>query len=542
MGAESTPGLTGGLQTSQERLRRWRWESEALRFSAPVRCKREQWYLARAEPANGAAPTSCPVTLRFCDDADEPILTQRVDLAPIAGAGGGLVGWVQAPPRAARLQIGAPPAGVSALRQVTLHPIAERDPKCHPLANVPRWSTYRPPFPIERALLPASLAGLAGALDGLEVELLSRPRSLRHIAARAIGAACVIDPAWILQLGWTLHDVERVAAGAWIIVDLDTMARLACAAGVADTSVATWRSAHEIMSARVEYADMHTRGFALFDVLPYGVVCGRTEFAARVLRATRSWKRYGTRVGFAPILTAQTPWEDRCGDVLSASRAIEQGELVATDLPWLVAGTQGTLLAPTLARRLLRAHLGLPTADPLQFWNRWDEVDVVLRDIADLARRYEPLRTARWLSSTPGFARLGLSAGPPRAARRLMVSTGRVDLESAHDGVPAEPMMIFMKWLAREMREGTPWARAQLADTSVTWQFDTSQGLRRAPLFDAADDSAATRVLALGLDDGEPANGQTLRRLAPPHGVLGDGCFEFQEALTEALTRWIVGA
>ena len=97
----------------------------------------------------------------------------------------------------------------------------------------------------------------------------------------------------------------------------------------------------------------------------------------RVLRADRAWKRYADEHGFATLLASETPVARHCGDVLSAARPIGGGELIATDLPWLVAGLHGPLLAPRLAQHALRMHLAGPLDDRVQYWNRWDDGQIV---------------------------------------------------------------------------------------------------------------------------------------------------------------------
>ena len=170
-------------------------------------------------------------------------------------------------------------------------------------------------------------------------------------------------------------------------------------------------------------------------------------------------------------------------------RAVGGGELIVTDLPWLVAGGETPLLAPRVAEHLLRMHLAAPIKEHVQYWNRWDNADTVVRDIADLARRYAPLRAVRWASADAALVHLGLTLVPADAAsgRHLIVATGRIDNCAIHDGVPPEPMMIFMKWLAREVREQTDWAREYLSGLRVIWQFDAADGRKYAANYDAAD-------------------------------------------------------
>ncbi len=553
--APQSAGPRGGLQLQGNVVRRWRWSPRGELLSAPVRCKREQWYLVRGFPAEHAAAIRADVQLIFLRDA-EPVAERRVELDAVAGAPAGeaLLGWVQAPEDVTHLQVCLPEvSGAECFEQLVLHPIAERDPKCHPLANVPRWSSYRPPFPIERVLLPVALEALSEQLVGVEIELLAEPRSLRKLLTRAAGAACIIDPAWVPALGLELPDLERVAAGSWVILDLETFSTLLDRGTAVRTKIVAHRSEHEIMSARVEYADLPTRGFALQDVLPYGTLASATAFATRVLLANAAWKRYADDTGFATLLASETPWEEKCGDVLSAARPIGRGELIVTDLPWLVAGKHGRLLAPRLAAHLLRMHLGGPLADHLQYWNRWDTGQVVVRDVSDMPRHYPPLRAVRWASEEPGVARLGITlpAGDDgEQGRHLMLCTGRVDQLSGHDGVPPEPMAIFMKWLAREAREGTKWARRHLCDTTVTWQFDTADGLKYALHFDSAagiarDQPDCALILKTGATPKERqaahkrANGLESMTLPAGAGVFGDRSLDYQADLSRRLRRWI---
>ena len=74
----------------------------------------------------------------------------------------------------------------------------------------------------------------------------------------------------------------------------------------------TRASEHQIMSARVEYADVPTRGFAMQDVFPHATVRDGSTFELRALLHSAAWKRYARRTDFASILITETPWEKRC--------------------------------------------------------------------------------------------------------------------------------------------------------------------------------------------------------------------------------------
>jgi hypothetical protein len=529
-------------------LRPWSWNGRPELVSDPVRCARDQWYLVRARLTDGARLTQPTLLAVFFSNGEA--LRQRC-LRLLAGPGPDheLLGWLETPPGATHLQVCIPdPAVRERLTEVVFHKVSERDPKCHPLANVPRWSSCRPPFAIRRVALPSGLGELKELLGGVQVELRASPRSLAELAGWARGAACVLDPQWVNNLKLTWADLERLAATSWLLADLDTTARLAAQAGVAKAELVTHVAAHGLMSARAEYADVPTRGLALQDVVPYATWDPAGGFCARAIRADASWRQYADRVGFATLLACETPWAQKHGDVLSAIRAVGGGELIATDLPWLVAGHHGPLLAPRLAAHLLRMHLAEPLADHVQYWNRWEDADVVVRDIADLAGRYPPLRTVRWASADPALAHLGvtLAQSGGRPTRQVIIRTGRIDNLSAHDGLPPEPMMILMKWLAREVREQTPWARRHLTDSVVTWQFDTADGLKYAVQFDAAESPGGQKPAVVRVRIGGPAEpregaaGLTIR-LTQDEGLFGDRSVEFQDTLMRSLRRVIEG-
>ncbi len=521
----------GGLAASKRALRKWKWEGPQL--SAPVRCRKEEWYLLRAHGNGDGRPLDGRVGVRFLAGED-PLHGRTVQLSRGGDTPGStLVGWVQAPADATHLQVqllGETPE----LDRLMLYPAAERDPKCHPYANTPAWSTYKPPFPVGRIYVPDSLAALADLPDLPHLEVLKKPRSAAALARTVQRCGLILDRDLVRGLGLDYAGLLKVAGGAWVLVDLETTAELVRAAGLADARVTTLQAPHDIMSARVEYADVETRGFALLDVLPYSVVDQQGGFATRVLKANKSWKRFANDTGFATMLSSETPWESKCGDVLSAARALRQGELIASDLPWLVAGTYGSLLAPRLARHLLRMHLAGPIEEGLQYWNRWEDGGIVLRDIADLARRYPSVATLRW-SGEGELASLGLAVGGTEEPRRTIVlRSGRMDNLDPHDGVPPEPMMILMKWLGRECSEQTPFARRHLATTQLVWQFETGDGVRQATHFRAAPAAlAAPRQIRLRcgpVDDvvqTDPGNWM----LPSDHGVHGDRSFEIQAAL-----------
>lgn len=536
-------------------LRGWHWDGRNTLVSTPVRCRADEWYLARAQTTSSTL-TECHLLLHFLDGEGLPQGQRILRLhAPAAGPPGELLGWVQTPVGTRRLQFRVDTSGtLPPLTEVRFHHVSERDPKCHPLANVPRWSTYTPPFIPRRVVLPADLAPLASHLGDTEVQLAAPPPSKKHLLRLARGNACVLPAAWVRHLDLRLADLEHLAGTAWLLTDLGTTVTVLTAARVADLRLIQLADEHGIMSARHAYADVPTRGFALQDVFPYCAIRPDGRFTIRAIKTGRSWQRYATDNDWAAILTTETPWADRHADILAALRPIGRGEWLTTDVPWLASGLLGTPLAPRLLRHLLRAQLALPIDDFVQYWNRWDDGDTVVRDIGDLARRYAPLHPIRWAPSADGTEHLGveLVGGP---GQPLWFVTGRIDARGPHEGIPPEPMMIFMKQLARERRAGTAWSEHYLAPQTIVWQFDTADGQRFAVNYDAAGTvrhggpvappvtTRPPRVLHVTLRPqhratSTPGDHDTLV-LTTSEGLHGDGAFEFSADLYAALRNWI---
>ena len=552
-------GPRGGLRAGQSSTRGWRWSKSGTLLSAPVRCKREQWYLARGRLNNSSPLKHAEVMLRFAHH-DQTICERSLSLHRALGNGVGddLLGWIQAPEEATHLQLRLPHQDqAKQFAEVVFHAVAERDPKCHPLANVPRWSSYRHSFPLERVVLPPALEGLVPLLSNPDQDIeIIRPRSKAQLAKAIRQAAFVLDPAWVAEFGLQWTDLERLAAESWVLVDLETTWKLLQWAGLTKLQLLTHSSPQGIMSARVEYADVATRGFALEDVFPYTAIDDDGGFSIRVLRADRTWKRYADAEGFATLLASETPDPKHCGDVLSAARPIGRGELIATDLPWLLAGEFGPLLAPRLARHTLSMHLAGPIDDNVQYWNRWDDGQIMVRDISDLSRRYSPLRSVRWSSVDNSVVRLGVALSPSAntvAGRTLLICTGRIDNLTTHRGLPPEPMIIFMKMLARAMRERSAWAERYLRDLTVIWQFDSAAGLRYAANYASAGPvlQGTQKIITLQCAPGDAAEnnideqipnssaGGIVEIIREDEGIYGDGALEYQARLNTRLRRLI---
>ena len=183
---DRTTGIRGGVRAHAAALRGWTRHADGRLVTRPLRCKREEWYLARARPAGDAKSRRVAVLVQYLRTG--AVVGQRcLWLHAVHGAGRNaeLLGWLQTPKTATHLQLCVPGDALPAqIAEIAFHNVSERDPKCHPLANVPRWSTYRTPFTVQRVVLPNELRGLA--------PLLGRARSPRDgiagVAGRALAA------------------------------------------------------------------------------------------------------------------------------------------------------------------------------------------------------------------------------------------------------------------------------------------------------------------------------------------------------------------
>lgn len=546
--AVSKDGPAGGLVAGRATCRRWRWQvRRGVWQSAPVRCSRESWYLVQAAPTDGLRATvDLLVTFYSVGHALEQRAV-RLACAHDPGAGPEAYAWIEVPERVTHLSVTLPDAAaVRRLATLHLYPVSERDPVAHPVANTPRWSKLHTPQPVTRLRVPPNLAGLADVLPGLTVEPIEPPRTHAELVRAACDAAYVVERMAAARLGLTWAALAHLATRSHVFIDLATAADVLGRAGV-QTRALDYHDPHGLMSARVEYADVATRGFALQDVLPMSTLEPRGGFALRVLRNSRAWRKHAAAHSVATLLSSETPWVSHRGDVVSAALPTAGGELLLTDLPWIVAGVHGPQVAPRLAAHLLRMHLGLPLGDHLQYWLRGEGTTIIVRDIADLARRYAPLQPVRWAAPHGHVAHLGLTLpASPGARRHCVFHTGRIDTMDLHDGLPPESLMIFMRWLAREQREQTAWARRYLGDLVVTWQFDVQHATKYATNFDSAavlprpTYAHAVRFAA----DEQRAKEVATRRLPTitlPHdeGLLGDGSLAVQDALTKALRKAI---
>lgn len=396
-------------------------------------------------------------------------------------------------------------------REILGREVCQSLAKCHPLASIPDWTSIRPPFPIERVVLPPALEALAERCTGLDVRLLDAPASLSKLAREAIGALCIIDPDWVRTLKLRLTDLESIARGACLVIDLATFARLL--PGRAEAELVNVRSHAAIPAARNEYADWLTRGLALRDSFAYGTR-SNGHFHTRWIRTSRPWRTGAAEHDYADILQSLTLDGRGDGAILCAARAFEHGELIATDLPWLAAGMFGMPLAPGMLAHLLQMLCGGALPAGVQFACNGTDIRTTIRDMADLTRRFPPLQPVRW--ARPDAVEIGLhlpAAGSAQA--HLLVRSGRVNGPEAL--IAPELMMIAMKALAAEQRQRTAWAQSHLQQTQITWTATAREGLKYAVLFDAARPTPPTRVVDL-------ADYPQIARAAS--GLMGDGSIQ----------------
>lgn len=524
-------------------------------MSEPVRCRREQSYIVRATLRDGAEARAREFVVDVMD-RDGAVDRQRVLMQPVVRESGAeLLGWFDTFKEAHELSLRLDD-GFRTFEEIVLRPVAECPAVSHPAANIsdapaPSGADAASAAPMaRRVLLPTALASLAGQIESRRVELLEAPVSIKALCDRARGAACVLSPEWIAALRMKWADVQRLAEHAWVIVDLESAARLLASRGVRDLRLRHRGSNRELPCASVRYADAATQGFALSDAFPYAV-CSASRFGVRFLSGGATWRSYADEHGFATLLGLAGSG-DPARRILCAAMPTAGGELIASDLPWLAAGLFGPLAAPRLACWLLNAQLGGPREPRLQYWTPTREPKVLLREVAELQRHYPALLPVRWAPGCDGVAHLGLAlrgASENGTGRGLLIQTGRMDRGAGATSFPPEAMMSLMKLFARERRDRTAWARERLGAATIVWQFDVWGDSQFRHVFESAGPLACSRPpRVVALVDGEldrvpeiEIEGARRVRIDVRQGVLGDGSFEYQRELLRVILAELSG-
>jgi hypothetical protein len=105
-----------------------------------------------------------------------------------------------------------------------------------------------------------------------------------------------------------------------------------------------------------------------------------------------------------------------------------------------------------------------------------------------------------------------------------------------------------MKFLARDARERTAWARRYLSRLTVVWQFDTAAGVRYASGYPPAGPDLIAHSLQLRAEGpGFGSVGRSHRAVQGglpaaldwDEGLLGDGALEYQARLERKLRTLI---
>lgn len=555
---------TGGLIAGSRVQCAWKWSLRADRaVSARMKCRPEDWYLLRGEllrETDAAADHAPPIT---SGDAPEisvefhtekrPAPVERIDLQSMDQTSDTHLGWIKSPRHATHFNLTLSGGTKSAASWVhlTLHKCSERFIVGHAHANVPSWSQYRARFESSRIVLPRSLSAIEPVLADRELQVLEHPGSLDAFAERIRGAACVLDPDWAAALRLNWKALQYLARESCVIVDLETAATL-IGRHLRTPLRLTNRAFHyDVPCARIEYSDLPTRGFALQDVIPYAVDRGDGKHSARVLNGGPAWRRFADAHGAATLLSCECPTSISSELVLAAAMPTAGGELIISDIPWLAAGVRGRALTPDLFVHLLRMHLECAIEPGAQFWCPTENVDSLVRDIAELARRYAPLRAERWASDAGPAFQLGLSLAPPGdkpAARQVTIHTGRIDRAPRTPSIPGEPMMILMRTLARDLHSPTSSLPSchrellrRLGDVAITWRFEAEVGGKYVHLYTQhhSSDDANPCVIDLRRSEFRQGSARTAWPDLNASGLLGNWSLAIQRQLLKALVETV---
>lgn len=533
----------GAFHHWQQPGRPLRWKRRGSSWhTGPLSCPPEQWYVAHFRSPTAAPPPMLTVRLFRGTRAIGQICPAPIAVRPQDPRH--WLAWFQAPRNCKQFSLELHHAADDLpIVAPEVRAVGERDAKCHPAANTPSWTAHRPALAINTVWLPPELESLAALAPELRFRTIDPALSFAKLDHAIRGAAVVLNAATVARLQLRFASLSRLASHAQVLVDLEGFLSVLTREGFAGLTLGDCCCGHSLTTARVAYADHPTRGFALMDTFPYGEIDDLHGFVQRAIVGKPAWKRFADATACATLLESQTHSSARSGHVLCAAQPVERGELICTDLPQLTALPRHRQIAPRLARHALRTLLGLPVPDHYQYWNRWDEAPVVVRDIADVGRRYAPLRTVRWSAADDGAALLGLELAPTSRGgplRRIVLDTGRIDQLSPHDGVPPEPMMILMKHLAREAREAASWTRRDLQDTSLVWRFESRAGTKYVSQYDSAAHLAPAEAGELVLrirTAAAPADAPEAptHRLRADPGLFGDGAFEVLDELYDLI-------
>jgi len=296
------------------------------------------------------------------------------------------------------LQIGVCGSGGRCwLDAVRVIPVEEREESSHVLAAVPPPLAYPPPVCAERAIVYGP-AGSDSKLAGwLAHRLGTRAASWRSLAQLRRGpnadeAIFIEDGPWP---GASLEQLEQWGRRGLVIASLGAFAQAVNGRGRDVVRTRIVRQQLAPPAGRVVWANFITRGFALWDVLPY---CWDPDadgwFCQRQIVMTRELKRLLSAERFQVVLSSEGEYDKTSEHPLVLYRADRRGGGVLVMDAWLASSSSSNLAENEPAGALLLNALGRQRVSLGQYVVPAAKRRDAASQVWELAKRFEAAEVA----------------------------------------------------------------------------------------------------------------------------------------------------
>jgi len=331
-------------------------------------------------------------------------------------------------------------------------PVEEREESSHVLAAVPPPLAYPSPIRAKRAIVygPAGsdsrLARWLACRLGLQAV---RWRSLAQLrrGPNTAEAIFIEDGSWP---GASLEQLEQWGRRGLAIASLGAFERAVNSRGrdVVETRIVWQQLAPP--AGRIVWANFITRGFALWDVLPY---CWDADangwFCQRQIVMTRGLKRLLSAEGFQVVLSSEGEYDKTSEHPLVLYRADRRGGGVLVMDAWLASSSASNLAENEPAGTLLLNALGRQRVSLGQYVMPARTRRDAASQVWELAKRFEAVEV-----TDPRNRPLVRLWGSERVVseKRVLLRTGY----GSRRWVGFYSVLVWLRSLARDVQMGGP--------------------------------------------------------------------------------------
>jgi len=338
------------------------------------------------------------------------------------------------------------------LDAVRVIPVEEREESSHVLAAVPPPLAYPSPVCAKRVIVYGPAGSDSKLVDWLARRLGSQAASWRSLAQLRRGpgadeAIFVEDGPWA---GASLEQLEQWGGQGLAIASLGAFARAVNGRGRDVVRTRVVRQQLAPPAGRVVWANFITRGFALWDVLPY---CWEPDadgwFCQRQIVMTRGLKRLLAAEGFQIVLSSEGEFDRTSEHPLVLYRADGRGGGVLVMDAWLASSSSSNLAENEPAAALLLNALGRRQVSLGQYVVPAAKRRDATSEVWELVKRFEVVAASG--SRNRPLVRLW---GPERAApeKRVLLRTGY----DPRQWVGFYSVLVWLRSLARDVQMGGP--------------------------------------------------------------------------------------